>query len=301
MNIYEKNGAVFLEGVPEFNPKHIFENGQCFRWELEEDNSYTIVAKNRAINVALLKEENNLYDIRLEGATLEDYHNIWQDYFDMDRDYVTLRKELASLDDHLEEATAYGQGLRILNQDIFEMTISFIISANNQIPRIKKAVDTISTLLGEEIGEFKGKTRYSFPSVYDVANISEENLAALKIGFRAPYILESAKMILRGDVELSDMVTTDYDQATKELIRLPGVGPKVADCILLFGAKKDNALPVDTWVIKFMNQYYMDTPEKNMKKIKTKGLEIFGEKAGFAQQYLFYYARENKIGKSRKE
>lgn len=300
MNIYEKNGSLYLEGIPEFNPKHIFENGQCFRWEKEDDDSYTIVAKNKVINVALLKEENDLYNLRFEGCSLEDYNNIWHEYFDMDRDYVKLRKALSQVDQYLFEATNYGKGLRILNQDIFEMTMSFIISANNQIPRIKKAVDTMATLLGEPIGEFKGKMRYSFPSPDDVANISEENLAALKIGFRAPYILNSSKMIQKEEIKLIDIKFAPYEEAAKELQRLPGVGPKVADCILLFGAKKESAFPVDTWVIKFMNEYYMDAPDKNIKRIKAKGLEVFGEQAGFAQQYLFYYARENKLA-ARKE
>lgn len=300
MNIYEKNGSLYLEGVPEFNPKHIFENGQCFRWEKEDDDSYTIVAKNKVINVSLLKEENNLYDLRFEGSSLEDYNNIWHEYFDMDRDYAKLRKELSQVDEHLFEATNYGTGLRILNQDVFEMTMSFIISANNQIPRIKKAVDTMATLLGNPIGEFRGKMRYSFPNSDDVANISEANLASLKIGFRAPYILNTAKMIQNQEINLLNIEKTQYEEAAKELQRLPGVGPKVADCILLFGAKKESAFPVDTWVIKFMNEYYMEIPDKNMKRIKAKGLEVFGQKAGFAQQYLFYYARENKIGK-RKE
>ena len=286
MEIIQSGNAIVLKGAEEFEPKNIFENGQCFRWTKEEDGSYTVVAMKRVINV---KKDGN--EIIIDNCSVADFNDIWYRYFDFDRDYVSLRKELSLVDDHLLAATEFAQGLRILRQDVFEMVISFIISANNQIPRIKKAVDMLSELCGEPIGVYRGKMRYAFPSVEAIANISDENLAAIKIGFRAPYIVKSARMILDGEVDLKSLDKLEYEQACKELVKLVGVGPKVADCILLFGNGRDIAFPVDTWVIKFMNEYYLETIDKNINRIKKRGIEIFGEKAGFAQQYLFYYAR----------
>lgn len=286
MEIIQSGNAIVLKGAEEFEPKNIFENGQCFRWTKEEDGSYTVVAMKRVINV---KKDGN--EIIIDNCSVADFNDIWYRYFDFDRDYVSLRKELSLVDDHLLAATEFAQGLRILNQDVFEMVISFIISANNQIPRIKKAVDMLSELCGEPIGVYRGKMRYAFASVEAIANISDQNLAAIKIGFRAPYIVKSARMILDGEVDLKSLDKLEYEEACKELVKLVGVGPKVADCILLFGNGRDIAFPVDTWVIKFMNEYYLETIDKNMNRIKKRGIEIFGEKAGFAQQYLFYYAR----------
>ncbi|WP_028828932.1 DNA-3-methyladenine glycosylase family protein [Proteocatella sphenisci] len=286
MQVIQSGNAIVLKGAEEFEPKNIFENGQCFRWTKEEDGSYTVVAMKRVINV---KKDGD--EVIIDNCSIDDFNDMWHRYFDFDRDYFSLRKELSLVDDHLLAATEFAQGLRILRQDVFEMVISFIISANNQIPRIKKAVDFLSELCGEPIGVYRGKMRYAFPSVEAVANISDENLAAIKIGFRAPYIVKSARMILDGEVDLKSLDKLEYEEACKELVKLVGVGPKVADCILLFGNGRDIAFPVDTWVIKFMNEYYLEESDKNMNRIKKRGIEIFGEKAGFAQQYLFYYAR----------
>lgn len=292
MEIFERDNKVILKNVLEFEPKHIFENGQCFRWEKEEDGSYTIVAKGKVINVSKYEDE-----IILENTNLKEFESIWYEYFDFDRDYVKLRKELSKIDQHLNKAANFGDGLRILKQDAFEMIISFIISANNQIPRIKRSVDLLSERCGEALGEFKGKERFAFPSIEAVANISDEDLAAIKVGFRDSYIKTTANMILNGEVDIEKLIELDYEEAHKELMKLSGVGPKVADCILLFAFSREQAFPVDTWVIKIMNEYYMEEPQKNLKKIKAKGLEVFGNQAGFAQQYLFYYAREHKLGK----
>lgn len=292
MEIFERDSNVILKNVLEFEPKHIFENGQCFRWEKEEDGSYTIVAKGKVINVSKYEDE-----IILENTNLKEFESIWYEYFDFDRDYVKLRKELSKIDQHLNKAANFGDGLRILKQDAFEMIISFIISANNQIPRIKRSVDLLSERCGEALGEFKGKERFAFPSIEAVANISDEDLAAIKVGFRDSYIKTTANMILNGEVDIEKLIELDYEEAHKELMKLSGVGPKVADCILLFAFSREQAFPVDTWVIKIMNEYYMEEPQKNLKKIKAKGLEVFGNQAGFAQQYLFYYAREHKLGK----
>ena len=292
MDIIQQGNSVVIRNAVEFEPRHIFENGQCFRWTREDDGSYTVVAMKRVINV---RKDGD--DVIIDNCSMADFNDIWYSYFDMGRDYAALRKELSQIDPHLREATEFAQGLRILRQDTFEMVISFIISANNQIPRIKKSVDRLSELCGEPIGEYRGQMRYAFPSVAAVASISEESLAAIKVGFRAPYILKSANMILSREVDLESTGDLSYEDACNELMKLAGVGPKVADCILLFGDAREIAFPVDTWVIKFMNEYYLEQSDKNMKRIKKRGIEVFGDKAGFAQQYLFYHARESGLGK----
>lgn len=292
MDIIQQGNSVVIRNAVEFEPRHIFENGQCFRWTREDDGSYTVVAMKRVINV---RKDGD--DVIIDNCSMADFNDIWYSYFDMGRDYAALRKELSQIDPHLREAAEFAQGLRILRQDMFEMVISFIISANNQIPRIKKSVDRLSEICGEPIGEYRGQMRYAFPSVSAVASISEENLASIKVGFRAPYILKSANMILSREVDLESTGDLSYEDACNELMKLAGVGPKVADCILLFGDAREIAFPVDTWVIKFMNEYYLEQSDKNMKRIKKRGIEVFGDKAGFAQQYLFYHARESGLGK----
>lgn len=282
---------VYRFEAKDFEPKHIFENGQAFRWEKEGDNSYTVVASGRLCNISKVKDE-----IILTGVDKSGYEDFWKKYFDMDRDYCEIKKVFSKIDVNLMKATEFGQGLRVLKQDPFEMLISFIISANNQIPRIRKSVNLIANLLGEAVGEYNGKVYYSFPKPEVLANISEEQLDLLRVGYRNEYILQTSKDIVSGKVDLESVYSMETMEAQKYLCQLLGVGPKVADCILLFGYGKTDAFPVDTWVKKLMNEFYFDEEITNPKKIRLKGIEIFGEHAGLAQQYLFYYARENKIG-----
>ncbi|MGL5440459.1 MAG: DNA-3-methyladenine glycosylase family protein [Filifactoraceae bacterium] len=278
-------------GAKDFTPEHIFENGQAFRWEKEEDGSFTVVAKNHLCNV---KKTGN--DIILSGADKNDYEEFWKSYFNMNRDYSKLKNDFRKIDINLEKATIFGEGLRVLKQDPFEMIITFIISANNQIPRIKKSVNLIAELMGDKVGEFNGKIYYSFPTAEKLSKITKEQLELLRIGYRDEYILKTAKDIAESRIDLESIYDMETMEAQKYLCQLMGVGPKVADCILLFGYGKTDAFPVDTWVKKVMNEYYFSEEMTNPKKIRLKGLEIFGEDAGLAQQYLFYYARENKLG-----
>lgn len=282
----------YIFDAKDFVPEHIFENGQAFRWEKEDDNSFTVVASGKICNVS--KSEGKII---LTGADENEYENFWKHYFNMERDYSRLKKDFSKIDINLKRATEFGDGLRVLKQDPFEMLITFIISANNQIPRIKKSVNLIGEMLGDEIGEYKGKTYYSFPTAEKLANITKEQLESLRVGYRDQYILKTATDIANGKIDLDSVYNMDTIKAQKYLCQLMGVGPKVADCIMLFGYGKTDAFPVDTWVKKVMNEFYFDEEMTNPQKIRLKGLEIFGKDAGLAQQYLFYYARENKMGK----
>lgn len=307
------NKNIYIIGEEDFDPKHIFENGQAFRWE-ENQGEYTVVANKYVIGVKKLNQEEiqkaikgglpldlashgDLPVVRLRGAgTMEDYEIFWRHYFDMDRDYQALRKELSDIDDYLKASMDFATGLRILKQDFFEMIISFIISANNNITRIKKSVAKLSERCGEKIYDADSNVYYKFPTPEAIAELDTEELARFTgVGYRAPYLIKTAQMIANKEVDLDDIRQMHYEQAHRELTLLSGVGPKVADCILLFGDSRDMAFPVDTWVIKVMNKYYLGE-EKNNKKIKAEGLKRFGDKAGLAQQYLFYHARIHKVG-----
>lgn len=293
-NIVERDNRIILKNMADFEPKHIFECGQAFRWHVEEDGSYTAIHRGRLVNV---KREGE--DIVFLNTNREDFENIWFDYFDLGRDYSKIKQTLAK-DPILEEAIEFGKGIRILNQEPYETTISFIISANNQIPRIKKSIELISKGYGQYIGEFKGKEYYSFPTADVLAQVDKEVLETnYKVGFRGKYIVESSKMIYEGKVDLKALYELPTDKAQEVLMTLPGVGPKVSSCILLFSLKKADAFPVDVWVKRVMEYFYFKEDTK-LKDISNFAYEKFGPLAGFAQQYLFYYARELGIGKKSK-
>jgi len=290
-NIVEEDNRIIIKGIFDFEPKHIFECGQCFRWYKEEDESYTNIAYGRVINV---KKVNN--DIILSNTNMEDFENIWFQYFDLSKDYMSIKKEL-SKDPILKEAINFGQGIRILNQEPYETIISFIISANNQIPRIKKAIETISTDLGEFAGSWNGKDYYAFPNPKDVASLEVEYIKEkYRVGFRADRIKETSRRIGDKEFDIQCLYELNRDDGKELLTTLPGVGPKVSDCILLFAFDKADAFPVDVWVKRVMEYFYLKK-DTSPKEIGLSGARIFGRLAGYAQQYLFYYARELGLGK----
>ncbi|MBU5292992.1 DNA-3-methyladenine glycosylase [Anaerosalibacter bizertensis] len=292
-NIMEGNNKVIIEGIKDFDPVHIFECGQCFRWNKEEDKSFTGVAFERVLNV---KSEDD--KIILSNTNLEDFNNIWYNYFDLERDYGEMKEELSE-DEILKEAVKFGSGIRILKQEPFETLISFIISANNAIPRIKSSIERLSKRYGKYIGEYNGKDYYAFPTAEALSKVDVEELKETKIGFRAKYVSSAAKRVYNGEADLNDIKTLDTDEAREKLMEFQGVGPKVSDCILLFAMEKYDAFPIDVWVKRIMEYFYLKE-DTSMKKIQRYGEEKFKDLAGFAQQYLFYYARELGIGKKKK-
>lgn len=285
-NVYEKDNSVVVENVKDFELKHIFECGQAFRWNEESDGSYTGVARNRAINIKKISD-----NITINNTHMDEFKNIWEEYLDFQRDYGKI-KETLSEDEVLREAIKFGEGIRILRQDEWEILISFIISANNRIPMIKKAIRAISEKWGKPL-IYDGRTYYTFPSPEEMSTATVDDLEKCNTGFRAKYIKETTRMILEKEIDLFQLKNYGYYDARQELIKLPGVGPKVSDCILLFSMGYYEAFPVDVWVKRVMQHFYM-TPDVSLKKIENYGHDIFQGLAGFAQQYLFYYAREFK-------
>ncbi|MCC3870132.1 DNA-3-methyladenine glycosylase family protein [Terrisporobacter mayombei] len=292
MNIIEKDNKIILEGISDdFDPQHVFDCGQCFRWLKEEDSSYTGVVQGRVINV---KKENDL--IIFDNTNKEDFDNIWFDYFDLGRDYSEIKNELKIMDEYLEKATEFGQGIRILQQDGWEMLISFIISANNRIPMIQRAINNLSERYGKFVGEYRGKKHYAFPTPEELSQASVEDIRACQTGFRDKYIKSVVDYVSENNEDVLSYRELNTDECINELVRFNGVGPKVADCIALFGMQKYDTFPVDVWVKRVMEEFYVEE-NLSLPKIRKFALEKFGDLAGFSQQYLFYYARELGIGR----
>ncbi len=280
-----------LENVKSFEPKHIFECGQCFRWDEEPDGSYTGIVKDNVINVK--KVDNTVYFTSL-GA--DDLKNLVDDYFDLGRDYEKIKETLSKIDEYLENSIRYGNGIRILNQDLWETIISFIISANNNIPRIKGIINRISQKYGNKI-EWNGKEYYTFPTVENLAKATVEDLRNLGLGFRDVRVYETTHKILNKEVDLEKLHQEPDTQKVRDtLLTLSGVGPKVADCILLFSTlKRFDVFPIDVWVRRVMNELYIkneDETKVNKREIEKLAKEKYGDLEGLAQQYLFYWKRD---------
>lgn len=292
MKIIEKDNKIILEDISEdFDPQHVFDCGQCFRWLKEEDDSYTGVVQGKVVNV---KKENDL--IIFDNTNKEDFDNIWFDYFDLGRDYSEIKNELKVMDEYLEKASEFGKGIRILQQDGWEMLISFIISANNRIPMIQRAINNLSQKYGKFIGEYRGKKYYAFPTPEELSQASVEDIRACQTGFRDKYIKSVVDYVNENNENVLFYRRLNTDECIKELMKFNGVGPKVADCIALFGMQKYDTFPVDVWVKRVMEEFYVED-NLSLPKIRQFALEKFGDLAGFAQQYLFYYARELGIGR----
>ena len=286
-----KEQKYILTEVKSFELKDIFECGQCFRWNEEEDGSYTGIFDQNVLNV---KKEDN--QIIFKGICQGDIKVTVEKYFDMGRDYEKIKQQLSKIDSYMKESIEYGKGIRILNQDLWETIISFIISANNNIPRIKGIIERLSKSYGKEI-QWNGKKYYTFPTPEELKDVTVEEYRKLGLGFRDIRLYETTKMILDKKVDLEKLEKNPNTLEVREqLLTLSGVGPKVADCILLFSTlKRFEVFPIDVWVRRVMNDLYIKNPDEtkvSKKQIEKIATEKFGNLAGMAQQYLFYWRRE---------
>ena len=256
----------------------------------KKTGSYTGIFKSNVLNV---KKENN--KIIFEGVCDGKIEEIVADYFDLNTNYEEIKCKLSKIDNYLKTSIEYGNGIRILNQDLWETIISFIISANNNIPRIKGIIDRISKKYGEKI-EYRNKEYYTFPKMESLEKATVEELRALGLGFRDKRIYETTKMFINNEITLEELESEkNTDILREKLMTLSGVGGKVADCIMLFSLKKYNVFPIDVWVRRVMNELYikMDDENKVSKKLlQDLAKEKYAELAGLAQQYLFYWKRE---------
>ncbi|MFL0246445.1 DNA-3-methyladenine glycosylase family protein [Candidatus Clostridium stratigraminis] len=288
-----ENGVI-LKDIKNFELSHIFDCGQCFRWNRQENGNYIGIAYGKVIEV-----EKRDKDVLIYNTNEEEFYEIWQNYFDLERDYSNI-KEILSKDSLLKVSVEFGHGIRLLQQEPFELVISFIISSNNRIPMIKKAIDNISRKFGNAI-LYKEQTYYSFPTLKQLSKATVTDLAACSTGFRAKYIADTVEKINEAngnesgfEYDLNWIKAQNDDGCHEALQEFSGVGPKVADCIMLFSMGKYSAFPVDVWVKRAMQHFYL-APDVSLKKIREFARNKFGELSGFSQQYLFYYARENNI------
>ncbi len=280
-----------ISNIDSFELKDIFDCGQCFRWNEQEDGSYTGVFGDNVLNVSKIGNE-----VIFKGICKENIKETVEKYFDLDRDYQKIKNQLMQIDENMKRSIEYGQGIRILNQDLWETIISFIISANNNIPRIKGIIERLSKKYGKEI-EWKNTKYYTFPTAKDLENVTIQEYRELGLGFRDIRLYETTHIILDKKVDLEEMKNNPNTMEVREqLLSLSGVGPKVADCILLFSdLKRFEVFPIDVWVRRVMNDLYIhneDEAKVNKKQIEKIAQEKFGDLAGLAQQYLFYWRRE---------
>lgn len=287
-----KEQKYIIESPNSFELKDIFDCGQCFRWNKENDDSYTGIWKNNVVNV---KKENDTI-IFTGVSSAENFEEEINKYFDMNRDYEEIKEKLSKIDDNMKTSIEYGKGIRILNQELWETIISFIISANNNIPRIKGIIERLSKNYGKKI-EWNGKEYYTFPTPEELKNVTVEEYRSLGLGFRDIRLYETTKMILDKEIDLEKLQNNPNTIEVREkLLSLSGVGPKVADCILLFSTlKRFEVFPIDVWVRRVMNDLYIKNEDENKvskKQIENLAKEKFGDLAGLAQQYLFYWRRE---------
>lgn len=280
-----------LKNVCDFDLAQTLECGQCFHFVKLDENDYVLTAKGRLLHVSQQADTVTFYD-----TEEDEYVNVWKNYFDMDRDYSAVKKKLLENDNKLKDAIESMWGVRILNQDFFETLISFIISQNKQIPHIKKIVADISAKFGTYKGTYGGADMYTFPTLEQLTNASEEDFKELKTGFRAPYIMDAIRRNMAGQFDENELKNMEYDSCIKELMTIKGVGEKVANCVSLFGLGKKEAFPVDVWIKRIMETMYFDGEDTPKDKISAFAKERFGGLGGFAQQYLFYYGKTIKMG-----
>ena len=270
-----ENNKIKITDINDFNLQKTFECGQCFRWNKDKNGAYVGIAYGKPTR---LYQENNSIIIT---STAEDFEKTLREYFDLDRDYNEIMEKV-SIDDYMKRATSYGAGLRLLRQETWEALCSFIISQNNNIPRIKRIISTLCERFGDNI-TFNGDNYYTFPSAKTIASLKPSDLAPLRCGYRADYIISAAGAVASGDIDLDALAKKSPIEARTALKRLHGVGDKVADCVLLFGLHMLDAFPIDVWVKRVVEEQYGKNFDPG----------VFSPYAGVAQQYMFYYARNH--------
>ena len=253
--------------IPDLDLRHIYESGQCFRWEPLGQDTYRIPAFGRTLTV---RQTDGVFDFSCGAG---EFDALWRSYFDLDTDYAAIKARVAPRDAYLQAAVAYGWGMRILRQDLWEVIVSFIVSQNNNIPRIKGILERLCTLLGAEIPGGR-----AFPTAERISACTAETLAPVRAGFRAKYLIDAARRVSSGALDLERVRTLPLDEARSALQTVLGVGPKVADCALLYGLHRTECFPLDVWMKRAMALLPGVSPQD------------FGENAGVAQQYIFHYA-----------
>ena len=258
--------------IPDFDLGQISRSGQCFRMRQISEDAYLLIAFGRCLEVEQRGERVRFH------CTEREFEDVWRDYFDLDTDYGKIKRLVDPDDTYLQAAVRAGSGIRILRQELWETIVTFIISQRNNIPRIRKCVEALCRAFGEKAVDPREGPYDVFPTSKVLAEASEEALRACGLGYRAPYIRRTAQMIEGGEADLAALSEMDHEEARAGLLRLCGVGEKVADCISLFGLHHIGAFPVDTHIQDMLKRYPKGFP-----------FERYGGSAGIIQQYAFYY------------
>lgn len=262
---------VKIDNIGNFDLAQTLDCGQAFRWREQPDGSFAGVAMGKKLTLTTSGST-----LQIDGIDESEYSSVWADYFDLNRDYGEIGKTLSKIHPVLREAFEYAPGIRILEQEPWEALCSFIISQNNNIPRIKLIIDRLCEAFGSQIEE----NCYSFPSAEKLASLSVEELAPIKAGFRARYILDAATKVSSGEIDLNALKTAPLDEVRSTLMTITGVGPKVADCTMLYGLHRLESFPLDVWMKRAMTTLFPELTPSD-----------FGEYGGIAQQYIFYFIR----------
>jgi N-glycosylase/DNA lyase len=291
LNAYLCDGVFVAEGGNlVFSAEKTFDCGQCFRWEKLPDGSFVGVVKGRLLS---LRENSSGFTVSdLCGALDTGFAEFLVSYFDLMTDYGSVTRELSGLDSVIEKAAEAGQGIRLLRQELFETVISFIISANNNIPRIKKCVARLSEMCGGKIAAFGGKDYFAFPEPGAITGFTDEEIQVTAgVGYRAPFIRQTAELFADGFYSFLKLLDAKcYGTLKKTVLALPGVGEKVAGCVTLFTGIDRSAFPVDVWVERMCEELY-GLKGFTRPALQKRMEEYFGENGGLAQQYLFNYIR----------
>lgn len=266
-------GRITFENVYPFSLSQTLLCGQCFRWSENADGTFCGVVKGEFATVSYIDGTLSI------DTALQSDRAFWQDYFDLSLDYMSIKEKLSLMHPVLCEASAYAGGIRILRQEPFEALISFIISQNNNISRIKGIVERLCENFGEPIDD----THFAFPTAERLASLTVDDLSVIRAGFRNRYIIDAAKKVQSGEIDLEKLRDMEYSDAQKELMKIVGVGTKVADCVLLYGLHRLESFPLDVWMKRALSVLFDGM----------KGDE-FGEHGGIAQQYIFHYSRMHK-------
>ena len=279
MKIKEYKNHIELSELSCFSVEKIFDCGQCFRFDPDPEGGVSGIYRGRKYRFTQESEDS----VRIYNTSKADFNDNLFSFLSLDLDYDMMNIDIEGRfggDVTIKEAIEAGKGIRILRQDAFETLISFIISQNNNIPRIKKLVEALCRECGEKNGD-----GYSFPTPEAIVDLGVDKLREMKTGFRAPYIYDAATKVAEESIDLEGLKNLDTDTALCELQKIKGVGLKVASCVALFGLNKLNTFPVDVWIKRVLEKYY---PE---------GLDIntLGNYRGLSQQYLFYYERYKNV------
>lgn len=280
---------IIITDISQFNIEHILECGQVFRYKKIGEN-YVVFSKDKMAQINVIKNKQNeiiSYEIITKNT---DY---FTHYFDLNTNYNKVKDNILKKcsfqnfdNNFIKKAIDFGYGIRLLNQDHFETIISFVISQNNNIKRIQKIVEEICQKFGTDMGEF-----YAFPTLKQLEKISEQDFKQMGAGYRAQYLVDTIKFLKTFDD--TSFQNQSLESQLDVLLSVKGIGPKVADCILLFAYHNMHVFPVDTWIEKVYNQYFSNKNIQNLSRLKIRQnlTQIFGEFSGYIQQYLFYFQR----------